>query len=90
MAEIAELRFIKRCRDLGFPLDDAVALHNLSRDTGSSCTAVEQVGRKHLETVRARLAELSALEKALSELVQNCARGEQSCPMLAVLASGEE
>jgi MerR family mercuric resistance operon transcriptional regulator len=88
-AEISELRFIKRCRDLGFPLEDAAALRDLSRETGSSCSTVEQVGRKHLACVRTRLAELTALEQALAELVHNCTQGSQACPMLATLTSGE-
>ncbi|MFN3578200.1 MAG: MerR family transcriptional regulator [Tabrizicola sp.] len=86
-AEISELRFIRRCRDLGFSLADAVALRDLSRDTGVPCSAVEQVGRKHLETVRARLAELTVLEQALAELVRNCEQGKQICPMLETLTS---
>lgn len=88
-AEISELRFIKRCRDLGFSLADAVALRDLSTDTSSPCTTVEQVGRKHLATVRTRLVELTALEQALAELVQNCAKGRQACPMLEALTSAE-
>lgn len=76
--EISELRFIKRCRDLGFSIQDAVALRNLA----DACETVEQLGSKHLSDVQAKLAELRKLEMALVELVANCAKGQSDCPML--------
>lgn len=84
-ADIAELRFIKRCRDLGFSIQDAVALRGLSQDPSGACHMVEAVGRQHLADVRAKLAELQRLESALSELVANCAQGKRDCPMLDAL-----
>ncbi|WP_282048225.1 MerR family transcriptional regulator [Sulfitobacter mediterraneus] len=84
-AEISELRFIKRCRDLGFSIHDAVALRNLADAPSDACETVEQLGRKHLSDVRAKLVELRQLEKALAELVANCANGQSDCPMLDTL-----
>lgn len=84
-AEISELRFIRRCRDLGFSIHDAIALRGLANDPESACESVEQLGRKHLADVRAKLAELRQLETALAELVTNCAKGQRSCPMLNAL-----
>ncbi|WP_299720465.1 MerR family transcriptional regulator [uncultured Tateyamaria sp.] len=84
-AEISELRFIKRCRDLGFSIQDAIALRNLADAPSDACETVEQLGRKHLSDVRAKLAELGQLEKALAELVANCANGQSDCPMLNAL-----
>lgn len=81
-AEISELRFIKRCRDLGFSISDAVALRNLAKKPSGACETVENLGRKHLSDVQAKLAELEQLESALSELVANCAKGQRDCPML--------
>lgn len=84
-AEISELRFIKRCRDLGFPISDVVALRNLADAPNNSRETVEGLGRKHLSEVRAKLKELRQLEKALAELVSNCANGKSDCPMLDAL-----
>ena len=69
--EISELRFIKRCRDLGFSIQDAVALRNLADAPTDACETVERLGSKHLSDVQAKLAELRKLEKALVELVAN-------------------
>lgn len=84
-SEISELRFIKRCRDLGFSIPDAVALRDLAETSGDSCETVERLGQKHLSEVRAKLKELRRLEKALAELVLNCANGKSHCPMLDTL-----
>jgi len=81
-AEISELRFIKRCRDLGFSIHDAVALRSLSNEPANACETVERLGRQHLSDVQAKLSELRELEKALAELVANCAKGRRDCPML--------
>lgn len=84
-AEISELRFVKRCRDLGFSIADAVALRKLAREPASACEVVEQLGRKHLAEVQTKIAELQRLETALDELVSNCAKGQRECPMLDAL-----
>ena len=84
-AEISELRFIKRCRDLGFSIPDVVALRNLAAAPSNSCEPVERLGRKHLAEVRAKMKELRQLEKALAELISNCANGKSDCPMLDAL-----
>lgn len=82
---ISELRFIKRCRELGFSVRDAVALRNLANEPAGACETVEQLGRKHLSDVQAKLVELRQLEGALVELVANCAKGQRDCPMLDAL-----
>ena len=84
-AEISELRFIKRCRELGFSIHDAVALRHLADAPSDACETVEQLGRKHLLNVQVKLAELRQLESALTELVANCANGQSDCPMLDAL-----
>lgn len=84
-AEISELRFIKRCRALGFSIHDAVALRTLADAPSEACETVGQLGRKHLSDVRAKLAELGQLENALAELVANCANVQSDCPMLNAL-----
>lgn len=84
-AGIAELRFIKRCRDLGFTIQDAVALRALAAEPSGACETVERLARRHLTDVRTRISELQRLEGALDELVTNCAAGTRACPMLAAL-----
>ena len=89
-AEISEIRFIKRCRDLGFSIHDAVALRDLANEPTDACETVESLAQQHLTKVQAKLAELHQLESELSELVANCANGLSGCPMLEALTIGQD
>lgn len=84
-AGISELRFIKRCRDLGFSIQEAIALRNLAKEPEGACENVERLGRAHLMDVQTKIAELRHLESALAELVSNCEKGKPDCPMLDAL-----
>lgn len=79
---IARLRFVKRCRDLGFPLAEVRTLLGLSADTERVCGEVRQIGEGHLRHVRAKLADLARLEEALVELIDDCDEGRSGCPAL--------
>jgi len=80
--EVADLTFIRRCRDLGFPMSEARALLALSHGHEENCNRVRDVASRHLATVRDRIVELRRLEAALEELTGNCASGTPLCPML--------
>lgn len=81
-AEVSELAFIKRCRDLGFSLADVQALRSLSGNTESACSEAAELGQRHLSDVRAKIADLRKIEAALEELVASCEAGRAKCPML--------
>lgn len=85
---IARLRFVRRCRDLGFPLADVRVLLALSGEA-DPCASVRQCGEGHLATVRAKIADLRRLEVALEQLLEPCATPESSCPALQALFAGD-
>lgn len=70
--DIHRLRFIRRCRDLGFPIDDVRALLDVMDANVPSCLSARDLTLVHLGTVRARRAELEALEQTLSAMVASC------------------
>lgn len=80
--DVGRLRFLKKCRDLGFPLADAKTLLDLSEGGGSDCQSVKEMAELHIFNVRQKIAELKRLDAALNELTCNCASGNVSCPML--------
>lgn len=84
-AAIARLRFIRRCRDLGFRISDVRALLDLSDSASKNCDDVRAISERHLLDVRERLSDLRELETALSELVQTCAKAQSECPALTRL-----
>lgn len=81
-AAIARVRFVKRCRDLGFPLADIRSLLALAADDSGACEPVRRISEDRLGNVRAKIADLTQLESALADLVRQCDAGATDCPAL--------
>ena len=76
--DIKRLVFVRRARELGFPLDEVRALLRLSETDGSSaCTEVREISAAHLVDVRARIADLRAMERVLRSVILQCDAGQQ-------------
>jgi len=85
---LSALNFIRRCRELGFGLEDVRALLGL-RKAQPCCSNVKSIAERHLQTVRTKLRDLTAMEASLAGLLAQCsgdAAGE--CPMLDALDTG--
>lgn len=85
--EIARLRFVKRCRDLGFPMSIIQTLLSLTSDQGRSCGEVKLMAQDHLVAINAKIENLARLRDALQGLSNSCDDGTSSCPMLEALMS---
>ncbi|THD77131.1 MAG: MerR family transcriptional regulator [Phenylobacterium sp.] len=82
----ARLEFIRRGRELGFPIDDIRALLDLSQSRAQPCEAVRAIAADHLATVQAKIADLTRLEAILAETVSQCGgSADPSCPVLEML-----
>lgn len=85
--DIAKLRFVKRCRDLGFPIAIIQTFLSLSAEQGRSCGEVKSLAEDHLTEIDAKIENLNQLRDALRNLSTNCDEGTSSCPMLDALMS---
>lgn len=83
LQDVARLRLIRRCRDLGFGLAEASVLLRLVEGQAAAgaagCDAVRALAERHREAVRTRLAELRALEATLGAMIAECAAGGDAC-----------
>lgn len=75
-AEVKRLTFIRRYREFGFPVEKVRTLVGLVRDRARSCTEARDMAQEQLAAVRAKLAELTALERSVFSFVISC---ETSC-----------
>jgi MerR family mercuric resistance operon transcriptional regulator len=79
------LHFVRRSRELGFSLEDVRTLMDLADRKRNS--AARELTLKHLEDVRRKIASLRKLERALKEMTEACAPGNQSsCPIFDALS----
>ena len=87
--DVGRLAFVRRARELGFTLDEVRALLGLAIGGGGACAEVREIAAAHLADVRAKIADLRAMERVLAEAVHQCDAGElPGCPLINVLASG--
>lgn len=83
---LMRLGFVRRARGLGFTLDEIRALLQLAEDRDRPCAEAREVAVVHLADVRAKIADLRAMEAVLAETVLRCADGKTpDCPLLETL-----
>ena len=88
--DVARLRFIRRARQLGFTLDDIRTFMKLARTDGREvCSKAQDLTRTHIAYVRAKIADLRAMERVLSNAIRECESGQRAdCPIIEVLSRG--
>jgi MerR family transcriptional regulator, mercuric resistance operon regulatory protein len=86
--DIARLQFIRRARQLGFTLNEVRALMRLANSDGDHVRAeARSLVGAHVTGIRAKIADLQAMERVLSEAICECASGQQpKCPLIEVLS----
>lgn len=81
------LTFIRRGRELGFTLDEIRALLDLGGPAKACCGGVREIAAKHLDDIRAKIADLKKLERLLANTIKLCQGGTApECPVLEILA----
>jgi len=83
---LKRLTFIRRARALGFSIDEVRKLLTLADERKRPCAEVRVVAGAHLEDVRAKIADLRAMERVLRDTVARCAHGRRAdCPLIEAL-----
>jgi Cu(I)-responsive transcriptional regulator len=87
--EVHELRFVARARALGFGIEQCRHLLALYRDRDRASGDVRDAAQQHIKEIRAKIAELRAMERTLTQLVRACHGDERpDCPIIEGLAGG--
>ena len=88
--DIATLSFIRRSRDLGFPIAQIRTLLALWQDRDRASADVKQVAGEHIDELRAKMRQLQEMVATLEHLSANCHGDDRpDCPILEQLATGE-
>lgn len=85
-ADVAELRFIRHARDLGFPLQDVKRLLDLWRNRARASAEVKRLALDHVAALEAKAKSLSAMAESLRHLAAHChGDARPDCPILEEL-----
>jgi MerR family mercuric resistance operon transcriptional regulator len=80
------LAFIRRARELGFSLDQVRELLAWADEDDPVCEEVQAIAARHRDRIRAKIADLRSLERALSKAIAQCETGvAPECPVLTAL-----
>ena len=83
---LQRLSFIRRSRELGFRIDEIRAMLRMVDQDGVSCGEVHAMTVEHLASVKEKIAQLRKLERALSDMAAECAKGDiPDCPIIETL-----
>lgn len=80
------LRFIRRCRQLGFSMADIQGLLGLVDERGYTCAEVRTLTLAHADTVKDKIRDLKRLEKTLRGVASQCTgKDVPDCPIIDAL-----
>jgi MerR family mercuric resistance operon transcriptional regulator len=83
---VRTLNFIRRARELGFSPAEVRAILALGGPGEACCAEVRDLASRHLERVRAKMADLAQLERLLASTIDHCSGGAvPDCPIIDML-----
>lgn len=88
---VAQLRFIRRVKELGFTLREIKELLLLRQDPATLATDVRQRAEAKIAAIDAKIRSLSRMKEALVQMTSSCSchSSTAGCPLLEAL-SGED
>ena len=88
LEHLRQLQFVRRCRDLGFTLDQLRDLLLLSVQSRRRCSGIDRITKNHLKEIEAKIADLQRLASQLRRIKNGCpGKGRiADCRILAALS----
>ncbi len=76
------VRFISKCRSLGFSLAEIANLFRIIDDPDHTCAEVFELTQRHLDLIDAEMQTLADMRRTLAKYLSPCsAKKVQDCPM---------
>ena len=80
------LSFIRRCRELGFNLDEIRGLLSLVDGGDYTCAEVLERTEVHIEDIKVKIRDLQKMRRTLMEMAKSCSgRDVPECPIIETL-----
>ncbi len=91
-AELRRLRFIRRCQELGFSLEEIAVLLGLNEGRTARAADVKRLTDEKRRDIDRRIRDLERMKQGLERLSERC-HGEgpaSECPILAALNADDD
>lgn len=89
--DVHSLRFIRRARDLGFPVEQIRELLTLWHDRSRASADVKRIALQHVEALEAKALRLHEMARTLQYLADTChGDARPHCPIIETLAERDE
>ncbi len=86
MEKVKRLAFIKRCRELGFPLDTIREFLKLVDQKNYTCAEIADISQHHLKDIRAKTRDLKKIESHLKDMLSQCKKNNTpECAFIEIL-----
>ncbi len=84
--QLKRLFFVRRCRELGFSLDDIRKLLTMVDRKDFTCGEVYKMANAHLATINKKLKDLKKLQRTLKQMAAECDQDDiPECPIIDTL-----
>ena len=85
-SHLKRLLFIRRCRELGFTIEEIRDLLEIVDGGTYTCSDVKTITLEHVDSIRQKISDLKKLEKTLSQIASQCT-GDNTpeCPIIDAL-----
>lgn len=91
LEHLKRLFFIRRSRDLGFPIEQVKELLRFVDEPDHTCGEVRGMAMLQARVVQEKIEDLKRLQKALNEMAARCKGGRyriEDCPIVDALFEG--
>ncbi|MFT6656975.1 MerR family transcriptional regulator [Maritalea sp.] len=84
--QLKRLAFIKRCRELGFSIEEIRSLLAMTDSKTQTCAEVNKLTTTHLSKVKDKILDLQRMGNLLETMVAQCSCGDvPECPIVDTL-----
>ncbi|MGB7290803.1 MAG: helix-turn-helix domain-containing protein [Thermodesulfobacteriota bacterium] len=86
MEQAKRLAFVRRCRELGFPLDTVREFLKLVDKKNYTCAEIADISQHHLEDIRAKIRDLKKIENHMKDMLSQCNKNNTpACAFIDIL-----
>ena len=89
--DLITAKFIQRCKDSGFSLQETASLINIKDDKSQHvCAEAKHITQEKITEITAQIAQLQKMLITLKDLEQYCCGGQKSAEFCTIIAALEE